>query len=519
FFLCPPDALGLLPHVDHRGFICYAPDEGTAIDRNRPLDVIREGLEQALGVLAAGMAHSNDADFADEFQAYWRQLPDVEEMRSVLDPADNVSVVIVAPVNGHLTVGHALRDIAAFDRQDLHAGPTDVRSLYLPLDPGVPFLPPAPTQPWTVAEAREKLVGALSAANRTMLDQVVEKCALTKLGKKRRAQQYVFARLCRPSGGATLFGLRFEQTSMTHPLLPGGTADRVVPLVLQRLDRGFLLGRGGATAVRADARVLLVGCGAVGGHVAFELVRAGVLHLTVADPDVLTSDNTFRHVLGRPYWRTFKAKAVKSALEAEFPYVTVTALPLSIEQAIAEGKLQMGNFHLVIVAIGKPTVELDLNERLHQASAGPPAIFTWLEPLGIGGHAIVVNNGPGRGCFACLYTSPDGEPHELQNRAAFAAPGQRFGRDLEGCGTLFTPFGSLDATRTALVAVRLGVDILQGYEQGNPLVSWKGDATAFVQQGFQLAPRFDLDVVELDAQRDKYQAGACPVCGGRELQA
>ncbi len=151
-----------------------------------------------------------------------------------------------------------------------------------------------------------------------------------------------------------------------------------------------------------------------------------------------------------------------------------------------------------------------------RSRASAPKVRTgWLEPLGIGGHALLTHNSAGGGCFECLYTSP-GDQEVLENRAAFAAPGQSFGRALSGCGSLHTPYGSVDAVQTAALATRLALAALLGTETGNPLCSWKGAADAFTAAGFRLAPRYEASEAELASHRYTYQSTGCRVCGSPE---
>src|SRR5699024_1594230 len=115
----------------------------------------------------------------------------------------------------------------------------------------------------------------LSKTNRAQLHR------LTK--RRPRNNEYVIVRLPRPSGGATLFGIRFNGVYGPHPLRERGRANKLVPLVLQRCDRSYLVERGGGHATLRTKRILLVGCGAVGGHLAIDLARAGICDLTVVD--------------------------------------------------------------------------------------------------------------------------------------------------------------------------------------------------------------------------------------------
>jgi len=286
-------------------------------------------------------------------------------------------------------------------------------------------------------------------------------------------------------------------------------------MYIQRWDHAYLVQRGGGTAALATKGVLLAGCGAVGGHLAFELARAGVGALTLVDHDTLWPENSYRHVLGRRYWGKPKAEALKEELEAQLPYVRVTAVVTTLEAAVADGSVNIAAYDMLLLALGNPTIELAINEHLHALRDGPPAVFTWLEPLGIGGHALLTHNSAGGGCFECLYTAP-GDQEVLDNRAAFAAPGQAFGRALSGCGSLHTPYGSVDAVQTAALATRLALAALLGTETGNPLCSWKGAADTFTAAGFRLSPRYEATEAELAHHRYTYQSTGCRICGSAE---
>lgn len=509
FRLCPRDALGFIPHVDPDGGICFADPEGLVMDRRRPVQIVQESLQRALSTLADGVTGRNHADFIDELEVYWSRQPGVISIISLLDPPDRATYVnLVSSKERPRWLVHAKQDILAFDKQwQFDEDSRLQRVVYLPLEPGTQLIPPDPDGPfWTVEQVRNLLLPALSTVNKATLEKLVRRSS--------NNSEYVIVKLSRPSSGATLFGIRYDGVGKLHPLRENGTARRLVPIQLHRFDRSYLIHRGGGDTQLSMKRVLLVGCGAVGGHLAFELARAGVLNLTLVDPDILSPDNTFRHALGRSYWGRVKVEALKEAIEAQLPYVQVRAVHKTIQQAIGDQSVRLADYDLVVFALGTPTIELEINEQLHALQPQPLAVFTWLEPLGIGGHALLTGSEAG-GCFECLYTPADGSDQTMENRAAFAAPGQHFGRALSGCGSMHTPYGSMDATRTAAQAARLVVNALTGQEMGNPLLSWKGDSAIFEDAGFQLAYRYQASEEELRRQRYAYRSTYCRVCGNR----
>ena len=63
------------------------------------------------------------------------------------------------------------------------------------------------------------------------------------------------------------------------------------------LQRSEILFGPSAMAKLANARVLLAGAGGVGGYAAEALVRGGIEHLTVYDPDKVHPTNLNRQIL------------------------------------------------------------------------------------------------------------------------------------------------------------------------------------------------------------------------------
>jgi molybdopterin/thiamine biosynthesis adenylyltransferase len=510
-YLLPWDALGFIPHVmETSGYICYVAMEGLLLDPRDPVAIVAEAIRRAASLLRDGVTGANRADFVDEFESYWNSLPNAVRVFSLLEPGGEVCQVIRAvPKKGHSYLAASEAEISSFYHGLSVAGRYTIQNaLLLALEAGSVVVPPRPDGAmWTAEEARAALLPGLS---------VESMARLRKLAKGRcKGQEYVAVGIPRPSGGTTMFGIRFDGVGDVHPLLENGTAERLVPLQLDRLERSYLVPRGGGEAELGAKRVLLAGCGSVGGYLALELARAGVLELTLVDSDVLNIENTFRHVLGWKYWGQYKVEALKTEIEAKLPYARVNAVRNTLQGAIAEGAVDPESFDLVVCALGNPTVELAFDAYLRRLPVHPPAMYTWLEPFGIGGHAMASGNVPD-GCFACLYTSPIEGEDSLFNRAAFSVPdpGRPFSRAISGCGSLHTPYGSMDAARTGVLAAGLAVDVLSGREQGNPLLSWKGNAAQYLAAGYEPSSRFELSEEQLFATRYAYVSPRCPVCGG-----
>jgi len=506
-FLRPPDALGFIPHVEEEGYICYLDSEGLLLNSEDPIGIICDAIAKAVNVLQTGVNGSNQLDFMNEFGAYWRRISSKTLLAFL--PPDNVVRKTFVYTNNKDTelVADEISTVKAYFNTHVQGLDLLTRrtALYIPLQDGTFVLPPTPNNPWSSQDIKTIVRKNLSEENRRLLRH---------LGRKWKSEELVILGLPRPRGGVTLIGLLFSGVAGGHPLLSGRVTDSPAPINIQRYDLDYLLQRGGSHTKFSNFRVLLVGCGAVGGYVGFALAQAGIMHLTLVDPDILKPENTFRHVLGKKALFQPKVTALKEEIESKYPYLSVTTHQKYIEQAIGDGLIDFSSFDLAIFATGNPTVELHINRLLHFAQAKSPiTVFTWLEPLGIGGHALLTH--PDKpGCLQCLFTSATATDTPLHNKSAFAAYGQSFGKDDVGCGSLYTPFSALDAQKTAELAVRLALDALtESEERSSPILSWKGTDDSFIAAGFQASPRYLLTPDQLHASRYDYINPQCPVCG------
>jgi hypothetical protein len=63
------------------------------------------------------------------------------------------------------------------------------------------------------------------------------------------------------------------------------------------------------------------------------------------------------------------------------------------------------------------------------------------------------------------------------------------------------------------MTVRLALDGLNGREQGNPLISWKGSKDSLEAAGFETSYRYGQSLDQMHDRRYEYVRSDCPVCG------
>ena len=495
----PPESL---PHMLVGGVVCF-PEDADLLYTDDPQTLAWEALVYAKRLLSDMLTGHRGEEYTQEAVAYWRGLAGRRQMESVVSGGAHPRPLVVF-FRGDLPC-------AVADDPDTYAssrpertldGLTQGKALYVPLGSAEverDFHP----QELSTLQGLRKHVRALPEDARFRLRLLIvpgTRELLLVLG------------LRRPRGERALLGLLLTDIQGGHPLEDERSQARCVPIELLRKDLNYLAPRGGAGPALRDRRILLAGCGAVGGYIAQALARAGVGKLSLVDPDVFTLDNTYRHACGMSWLHHPKVEGLREEIQRAIPYVSVSIYLERIEELLARESSFLREHDLVISAMGHPTVERQLNQRIWTDSTHPPALFTWLEPLGLGGHALLTHLGGTRGCMSCIYHQyVKGGP--LENSAAFAMPGLAYTRDALGCGSRYLPFADLDAQRTAGLATRLALRVLRGELAEAHLMSWKGARQAFDQAGYHVTSRYDMEPDRMELATSAYHREGCPVCG------
>lgn len=494
-YLLGPRPTRLLAHCERTtGWVCFAAREGLAISNRRQDAVVEEAISRAIDTLAVAMEGSSHDDVLRELGAYWQQSADYAA-RSFVAADDRVRAVEYTEVAGR--VGIIADDMShARDYFPDVSGGTVRTAIYVPLAASVIDDRVDPTDFTSTARLRALLAEHVAVDSGRDLARVLA----------RRPTRLFLLGFPRGDGRRTLVALRCSPRDGEEPLHSPQPNQLIA---VERYDVGYVRERGGALPDLEHAHVLVLGCGSVGGHLAVALAHAGVPRLTLVDPDVMSVDNTFRHVLGRTCHGQNKAAALANEILRRVPGVRVQPLGLPAGEVLERQLVDVRDVSAVVVAIGDPSESRYLNEALRAIDL--PIVFTWLEPLGLGGHALVTRP-QSSGCYECLYSDGDGA-ERLGARSDFSAGGQQFTRDVSGCDSAFTPYGDLDARRCAEVAARACVELLTQGDSPGTLMSWKGDSRAFAAAGFTTSARWAMSDAQLFENRHAFASPGCPVCG------
>lgn len=523
-FLKNSEIFGVIPHLEEDGYVCYLSSEGLLLDSEKPVNIIIECLYKAIKILSDGDNGRYQEELYNEFEAYWRRLGETKIAASLVVPdvklgfqkfyvwsLKNDKLLFMAP-NKEKAKRYAR---VAFDAE---LEDNDVNDGYLIMLRPETRLNLSQLMPFAPRSIRNVIKNNLSGSIRRQFFKVIKRCTV-KIGSKK----YLLLCIPQPNGNLSLVGIEFSnfrknassKNILRHPLERVNYDVTLTPLIIERHYPEHLVIRTGGEQSLLNKKVILLGGGAVGSRIVGELIRSGICNIKIVDNDMFTADNLLRHELGAYFLYKNKAESLARYYEFKYPFAKIDHLQADVIELLSISCDMFEKYDLVISALGNPTAEMLLNKKLHQLEKPPPIIFTWVEPFGIGGHALVALNKNPTGCYECLHTNPAGPTIEYINRASFAAPRQIFSKTVSGCGTQFTPYGSLDATQTAIIATRLAINILTCEEKDNPLISWKGNATKFINSGFRPSDRFELTEEQLFDIRYLYKTDRCKVCSER----
>lgn len=506
-------------HIGKDRKICIAPETGILLDTERPNRLVKESIELARKVIFPVDDAAQRKDLEAEFEAYWTE-DDVTAAFSICDPTGASGQIVLAELGwagkGRILLAPDLataRQWCAASRMVL----AQPKSSYLMRLTSL-FCPPRFDTRMSLNDLLRLVEVHASSESREALTTWLRESGLPSLvllsaPLSDGSSDAVFAvQIPRLSGQAA----KDAQRGFRPGHVPKGREVALGrPLPVRRIgvargDQAFVLVRGGGEPSLLKRRVVVVGCGAVGSHVAASLAASGVGSLILIDPEELEPSNIHRHLLGATDLGRNKAEALAERVRERFPLASTQAVSKKIEEVLELTPEAVTGVDLVLIALGEETLELRLNEFL---GGMVDRIHVWLEPLGLGGHVLATGIRGQAGCLACLYRRNDsGLP---LNMAALAEPNQQFQRSLGGCRGTFTPYGVLDAQRAAIEAVRESIRLLTDAEAPPALTSWLVTPTAFVASGLKMSPRGQSIAPGTRISRQDFARPDCAVCAAK----
>ncbi|MCU7804219.1 MAG: ThiF family adenylyltransferase [Candidatus Thiodiazotropha sp. (ex Lucinoma borealis)] len=490
FYIANLGEYGRLAHVTPSrdgsyGGICIGDQDSVSVNYERQGLAFEESLKRHIDLLEKAVldADWNKQELLREFYSNWLAICDRNRPEFVCAASGGLEEILVfSPVQGfrrgfegrYLGITDSASELADYS----YIAQQGKRRTQVGLGLVVPVskLKPAP---YTDAELQD-----------WYLDTISDNHIPSTYAQKRGRRFWLIFNADTPSG-RTWFGVALNYDGNGKKPLPT-TEERlkrwsITPLRVTIFNKERLMPRSGADLDLDNKSVLVVGCGSVGGEIAYKLGAAGIGKLVLSDPDVYSIDNIYRHVLSDRYFSWNKAAALCHSLHAKYPWVTATFYDKELLDLRDMNILN--SFDLIIIAIGSPTHERKFHDFLEEENVKVPVINTWLEGYGIGGHAVLdIRNS--HGCLRCAYVDLEFGTRGLSSNLNFLEPNQDLTVNHAGCGELFLPYNAVSAAQTALIATNLAIGSLLRKITDSSKVSWKGDGSEVNASGYSLAHRY-----------------------------
>lgn len=474
---------GILAHVleitqTGYGAVCVGDRDSISVNYEQPHLAVEESLRRHIDLIRKLIEEPdwNQQELVREFSSNWNAIIKSSDPSLILAAKEQhlERIQVFAPEKGkkygygsyHLGITEHANSLS--ELSDITPTNTTNRNLagegyVIP----VGNLPPPPTSREDVGKWYLQAILSLPSDKLNKLEKLIS---------QRRSQNFWVVFNGETISGTAWFGIKFRLKAKGKKTLPikneALTNWSVTPIQLTVFNKERVLPRGGASTLLSEKSVLLVGCGSVGGEVAYKLASSGIGNLFLVDPDIYSLDNLYRHVLNDWLIGARKAFGLSFTIQSKYPWTKCTFDTSRLLQLRDKSFLE--SFDLMLIAIGSPTQERLFHDFLIGNKVSVPVINTWVEGYGIGGHATL-DILRSKGCLRCAYVDQSDLSRGLASNLNFLEANQDVTINHAGCGDLFMPYGVVNAAQTSIIASELAIKLLSGSIVESCKVSWKGD--------------------------------------------
>lgn len=492
----------LSPHVDPKGHLCYFAQGAAVLDRYDLAESIEQCLDQAQYVLDR-IRHDPDYrydDIQDEFLLHWSNGESQTVFPVLIGTVDRSSKfsnywLISLDTAARAVITDHKEEVEALARTLGSESPTSTECPCWLFSTDI--LPAVPdTMPSNVSE----LFAWLRAWDGRLYQQIQH-----VLEREPQYLQYSMATFAvhTPLGW---LGFGFD----LHPVHRRGAQKKprlyrqylhshegsrgIIRLAITEFGPDFVHGRSLTYASLKDRRIVVVGAGAIGSHVASGLIRLGAGtgggQLDLVDPDLMMPENLGRHTLGYPSLFKRKSEALSAELTHQFPFSKVRPRVDNVRDLEDLFKAD-----LVIDATGEEIVGELINAMRLERETETPVLHVRIRG---NGECVQTFWAQGRelACLRCLLQA-DHKNYRQERFPVLKVEPQR--KQLACSG--FTPYAVSAPMSAAALCMEVVVDWLS---TGNP------------SPRFRTASSANAKVYTVRNQ-DVRRLEACPACGSNDV--
>jgi hypothetical protein len=441
-----------LPHLNKSKILCLFDDVLASPNPENPLGILESTIEKAKKVLLDGILNNNNEEYREEFNTYWAE-DSIEFYLSIVKPSKTPKEVYMVPFKYN---NWKEKGIISDQRREAFYWIKNVggsfkeeeikKILYIPLDEPIHY--PFPETNFDIYKLLVRNTIALKSLTNFLTKY---KRPTMVLFSMKIDNEYTWAMWEHQSPKKSIIsrykGKKRKETNLKGfrkgiqhgylELVKEFPKRKIAKYSITDVRKTRLKIRGGDGKVEfLDSKVAIIGCGALGSHIAQSIFELGIQNLLLVDYDILSFENINRHLCGANYIGQKKTAAVKNLLEMHYPTSFINIYNDDVISLLRVSPHILNSYDLIIVAISQTPTELRLNELQERSLINKPILNVWVEPYLAGSHAVWTNP---NNYFSLknLFNNGLYKYQVLRN-------GNLFSKKELGCNTSYVPYGVLE---------------------------------------------------------------------------
>lgn len=475
------------PHVGKNNKICLFDDSSILIQTDNPYSILLDAFDRAIEILSISPKNPEyNTEILKEFNAYWEEESTVFLYMITPQYTSNTYKVLDSVlIDNRIILSDSIElSLSVFERCSNKKidKSSSIETLFIKINRNV-IIPIQDTYSW-------KWLRLFILKNITSSQKEQFKNFL-----KRKVKSFLkLIVLMIPGMEHDIpVGFYINRKSNHQQTFETIVDCKVKPISIKMIDYDYMTYKTGISSSLRNKKILLLGCGSVGGYIAANLCQSGICNIDILDNDVLSIENVHRHILGfnDAVKIEYKAELMRKYIEEHYPFVNVDSMNF-VNRDVREflkTPERLKCYDVIVSALGEPTINLEINKILNNKGIQVPLVVCFNEPYSIGGHVIATNMKNG-GCLQCLYTDLTSD-EIVPFRASFVKENQTFSKSISGCAGTYVEYSALDAQQTALLACRLCLEIIDNKNESSTLLSWYGDSSKLINNGFFTSDYYD----------------------------
>ncbi len=466
--------LKYIPHVEKNGKMCLFKTEGILIEHNL-LGIIIQSTLQALEILKDGYNEKNKIDFIHEFNSYYIPTTSKKHLCYFITKNCSENSLLKFTIDTQNTNLIYIGNSQAEFRQWNIANATLKNAAYFVIN-NKDFIYPPDIRKNISIDYLKMLFNHIPVG---ILQRVLNKVRTTKL---------IVFKIVQPDTTEVLMAFHFNgDINFSDNNIILNNIRNFKTLNINKFDKDFLRLRTQTESFNtSEKKLLVIGCGSIGGYLINELAKFGFEKLSIVDHDILKEHNIFRHILGLQDINQYKTTALKNMIEKNIPETRIITFNDCIESCITNNEIDLSDYDLIISTTGNHNINRWLNSHAHRNKVQTPIIYAWNEVMGIGHHVAIIKYG-NKGCYECFFD----KNNILFDRTSYCKADQGIIETIGGCNDTFIPYGNTVSIRTVITCLDLVHSYFEGNITKNCIISTKGDTNYFISHGYELSSVYE----------------------------